>query len=115
VPAICAAVVLSVSGAYAVRGAGAPEAARCAPLVQHHAPMATYRTTYLREEINRHRGGEDSRTTIERNCERRQDIEGHNLERDFDLHASAGAPSYNACYRHALRRYHQRFMRSREL
>jgi hypothetical protein len=44
----------------------------------------------LREEINRRRGGEDSRTTIERNRERRQDIEGRNLERDFDLHAPVG-------------------------
>jgi hypothetical protein len=39
------------------------------PSAQHHAPMATYRTTDLREEINRRRGGEDSRTTIEHNCE----------------------------------------------
>jgi hypothetical protein len=30
-PAICVAIVLSVSGAYAIRGAGAPGAARCAP------------------------------------------------------------------------------------
>jgi hypothetical protein len=45
----------------------------------------------LREEINCHRGGEDSRTTIERNRERRRDIEGRNLERDFDLYALAGA------------------------
>jgi hypothetical protein len=60
------------------------------PSVQHRALMARYRTTDLREEINCHRGGEDSRTTIERNCERRRDIEGRNLERDFDLHAPAG-------------------------
>jgi hypothetical protein len=33
--------------------------------------MASYRTMYLREEINRRRGGEDSRTTIELNRERR--------------------------------------------
>jgi hypothetical protein len=43
------------------------------------------------EEIDRHRGGEDSRTTIGRNSERYRDIEGHNLERDFDLHALVGA------------------------
>jgi hypothetical protein len=49
--------------------------------------MASCQTIDLREEINRHRGGEDSRTTIERNHERRRDIEGRNLERDFDLHA----------------------------
>jgi hypothetical protein len=53
--------------------------------------MASYQTTDLREEINRRRGGEDSRTTIERNRERRRDIEGRNLERDFDLHAPTGA------------------------
>jgi hypothetical protein len=53
--------------------------------------MASYQTTDLREEINCRRGGEDSRTTIERNREMRRDIEGHNLERDFDLHAPVGA------------------------
>jgi hypothetical protein len=53
--------------------------------------MDSYQTLDLREEINLHRGGEDSRTTIERNRERRQDIEGRNLERDFDLHAPVGA------------------------
>jgi hypothetical protein len=61
------------------------------PPVQHRALMASYRTTDLREEINHRRGGEDSHTTIERNRERRRDIEGHNLERDFDLHAPVGA------------------------
>jgi hypothetical protein len=40
-----------------------------------------------REEINRRRGGEDSYTTIERHRERRRDIEGRNLKKDFDLHA----------------------------
>jgi hypothetical protein len=40
----------------------------CLP-AQHHAPMASYTTIDLREEINRHRGGEDSRTTIERHHE----------------------------------------------
>jgi hypothetical protein len=33
--------------------------------------MASYATADLREEINRRHGGEDSRTTIERNRERR--------------------------------------------
>jgi hypothetical protein len=59
--------------------------------MQHHTLMASYRTTDLGEEINRRRGGEDSRTTIEHNRERRRDIEGRNLERDFDLHAPVGA------------------------
>jgi hypothetical protein len=57
------------------------------PLAQHRAPMASYTTTNLREEINRHCGGEDSRTTIKHHCERHRDIEGRNLEKDFDLHA----------------------------
>jgi hypothetical protein len=61
------------------------------PPAPHRTSMASYQTTDLREEINRRRGGEDSRTTIERNRERRQDIEGRNLERDFDLHAPVGA------------------------
>jgi hypothetical protein len=58
----------------------------CSPM-QHRAPMASYMMTDLREEINRHRGGEDSHTTIECHCERRRDIDGRNLEKDFDLHA----------------------------
>jgi hypothetical protein len=61
------------------------------PPAQHRAPIASYRTTDLMEEINCRRGGEDSRTTIECNRERHRDIEGRNLERDFDLHAPAGA------------------------
>jgi hypothetical protein len=53
--------------------------------------------TDLREEINRRRGGEDSRTTIERHYERCRDIEGHNLEKDFDLHAPVrGGPIAHA-------------------
>jgi hypothetical protein len=76
----------------------APSVAQVPPVLpgacppgQHRASMASYQMTDLREEINRHRGGEDSRTTIERNHERRRDIEGRNLERDFDLHAPVGA------------------------
>jgi hypothetical protein len=61
------------------------------PPAQHHALMASYQMSDLKEEINRHRGQEDSRTTIERNHERRRDIEGRNLERDFDLHAPVSA------------------------
>jgi hypothetical protein len=41
----------------------------------------------LRAEINRRHGGEDGRVTIERQHERRQDIEGRNLEKDFDSYA----------------------------
>jgi hypothetical protein len=61
------------------------------PSAWHRLPMASYETTNLKKEINHHRGGEDSRTTIERNSERRQDIKGRNLEKDFDLHALVGA------------------------
>jgi hypothetical protein len=43
--------------------------------------------TDLREVINRHHGGEDSRTAIKRHREGRRDIKGRNLEKDFDLHA----------------------------
>jgi hypothetical protein len=61
------------------------------PSAQHCAPMDSYQTSDLREEINRRQGGEDSRTTIERNHKSHRDIEGHNLERNFDLHAPVGA------------------------
>jgi hypothetical protein len=61
------------------------------PSVQHRASMDCFQTSDLREEINRRRGGEDSGTTIKRNREKRRDIEGRNLERDFDLHAPVGA------------------------
>jgi hypothetical protein len=87
VPAICAAVALSASGACTIRGAGALVLQGARPPAQHRTLMASYETTDLREKINHHRGGEDSRTTIEHNRERRRDIEGCNLEKDFDLHA----------------------------
>jgi hypothetical protein len=91
VPTICATIALSISSAYTIRDAGAPGVPRARPPAQHRAPMASYRMTDLREEINRRRGGEDSRTTIEHNRERHRDIEGRNLERDFDLHAPVRA------------------------
>jgi hypothetical protein len=74
----------------AIRGAGAPVLPDERPLAQHRVPMASYEMMDLREEINCRRGGGDSHTTIERNHERRQDIEGRNLEKDFDLHAPVG-------------------------
>jgi hypothetical protein len=49
--------------------------------------MASYTTADLRVEINHRCGGEDSRTAIEHNRERRRNIEGRNLEKDFDSHA----------------------------
>jgi hypothetical protein len=41
----------------------------------------------LRAEINRRRGAEDNCITIEHQRERHQNIEGRNLENDFDSHA----------------------------
>jgi hypothetical protein len=87
--------------------AHAPSAARVPPIEnappvgpdarqtgRHRVPMASYATADLRAEINRHRGGEDGRVTIERQRERRRDIEARNLEKDFDSHA----PSHKSPY-----------------
>jgi hypothetical protein len=49
--------------------------------------MASYTMIELRVEIICYRGGEDNRTAIECHRERRRNIEGHNLEKDFDSHA----------------------------
>jgi hypothetical protein len=40
-------------------------------------------TDDLRAELNRRRAGEDARISLERARERRQNIEGHNLDQDF--------------------------------
>jgi hypothetical protein len=40
-------------------------------------------TNDLRAELNRRRAGEDARVSMERACERRQNIEGRNLDQDF--------------------------------
>jgi hypothetical protein len=40
----------------------------------------------LRAKINHHSGRKDSRININRQCERRRNIEGRNLEKDFDSH-----------------------------
>jgi hypothetical protein len=67
--------------------------------MRHHAPMASYATADLRAEINRRHGGEDGRVTIERRRERRRDIDGRNLEKDFDSHApSRRSPSARETY-----------------
>jgi hypothetical protein len=59
--------------------------------------MASYTTADLRAEINRRCGGEDSRTTIERHREMCQNIEGRNLEKDFDSPAPVrGGPVAHA-------------------
>jgi hypothetical protein len=44
-------------------------------------------TDDLRAELNRRRTGEDARVSLERVRERRQNIEGHNLDRDFAVEA----------------------------
>jgi hypothetical protein len=44
-------------------------------------------TDDLRVELNRRRTGEDARISLERACERRQNIEGRNLDRDFTAEA----------------------------
>jgi hypothetical protein len=68
-------------------------------MVRHRAPMVSYATADLRAEINRRCGGEDGRATIERRRERRRDIEGRNLEKDFDSHASSlKSPSAREAY-----------------
>jgi hypothetical protein len=40
-------------------------------------------TNDLRAELNRRRAGEDARVSLERVCERRQNIDGRNLDQDF--------------------------------
>jgi hypothetical protein len=55
--------------------------------------------TDLRDELNHHRRGEDSRITIERRHERRRNIEGRNLERDFE----SLAPSREALVARVMR------------
>jgi hypothetical protein len=58
------------------------------PLAQRRAPMVSNTTIDLRDKISRHHGGEDSHTAIERHHERRRNIEGCNLMKDFVSHAS---------------------------
>jgi hypothetical protein len=66
---------------------------------RHRAPMASYMMADLRAEINRRRGGEDGRVTIECRRERHRDIEGRNLEKDFDSQApSHRSPSACEAY-----------------
>jgi hypothetical protein len=92
--------------AHAPSAARAPPVERALPVgpdacqpARHRAPMASYATADLRAEINRCRGGEDCRVTIERRRGRRRDIEGRNLEKDFDSHApSRRSPSTREAY-----------------
>jgi hypothetical protein len=66
-----------------------PSTARVlAPL---RAPTTSTAMADLRAELNHRRDGEDSHITIERQRERRRNIEGHNLEGEFDSHAGVGS------------------------
>jgi hypothetical protein len=56
-------------------------------------PVASITTVDLRAELNRRRNGEDSRITIKRQRERRHNMEGRNLEKDFDSLTARGAPA----------------------
>jgi hypothetical protein len=47
------------------------------------APVSLERSDDLRAELNRRRAGEDARVSLERARERRQNVEGHNLDYDF--------------------------------
>jgi hypothetical protein len=47
-------------------------------------PVSLERSNDLRAELNRKRAGEDARVSLERACERRQNVEGRNLDYDFD-------------------------------
>jgi hypothetical protein len=49
-----------------------------------HSPSARAAPTEdLRVELNRRRAGEDARVSLERARERRQNVEGRNLNYDF--------------------------------
>jgi hypothetical protein len=92
--------------------AHAPSAARAPPVehalpvgpdghqtTRHRALMASYAMADLRADIDHRRGGEDGRVTIKHRRERRRDIEGHDLEKDFDSHApSRRSPSAREAY-----------------
>jgi hypothetical protein len=47
------------------------------------APVSLEWSNDLRAELNRRRAGEDARVSLERACERRQNVEGCNLDYDF--------------------------------
>jgi hypothetical protein len=56
--------------------------------------MVSYAMADLRVEINRRRDGEDSRITIGCLRERCRDVEGRNLQKEFDAHVPAcGSPA----------------------
>jgi hypothetical protein len=47
------------------------------------ALVSLERSNDLQTELNRRRAGEDARVSLERACERRQNVEGRNLNYDF--------------------------------
>jgi hypothetical protein len=51
--------------------------------VGEDAPASLGRSNDLRAELNRWRAGEDARVSLERARERRQNVEGPNLNYDF--------------------------------
>jgi hypothetical protein len=63
------------------------------------APMVRYVAADLRAEINHRCGGEDSRITIERLHERRRDVEGRDLQKEFNAHVPARGGPPRVCHR----------------
>jgi hypothetical protein len=58
------------------------------------APVSLDRSNDLRAELNLRRAGEDARVSLERARERRQNVEGRNLDYDFEAvapHTPTGA------------------------
>jgi hypothetical protein len=57
---------------------------QCEATTSVHSPIVRgAHTDNLRAELNRRRAGEDARVSLERARERRQNIEGRNLDKDF--------------------------------
>jgi hypothetical protein len=83
-PAISVVVTCSISGARAIRGASTPSATKCAPI-----DVASHTDGELHDDGPQ--GGNQPPLwwgrQQHRHRERCRDIEGRNLEKDFDLHA----------------------------
>jgi hypothetical protein len=73
-------VAINTSAAHALPSDRVPHQARVLPSIV---------TVDLRDELIRHCRGEDSRITIERHRKRHRNVEGCNLERDFESLAPA--------------------------
>jgi hypothetical protein len=59
-------------------------------------PVVSITIADLRAELNHRHDGEDNRITIECQCERRRNVDGRNLERDFDSLMAREAPVAHA-------------------